>query len=905
MPYQQLIALLPCHSLDDFPFHLEGAAADEILAAYTLLWHPSLIAEARAVPSWRRNDSDGEISWDEALVALPQVCRDDMPGYWLEELRAAGACVLDCGELGNREAMLAYALEHAAAGRADVDPELVSDFFALGLCHLLTEVLTVRMRYSSLLDGERFSKLLLAAAAAALSGDATETREMLGRCFDALAESKDHFYPVDTFLFDLTLIAPSTPVADLAAELARPTSINLMITANDLVRLTTEDPSLISLMTTAIEADRLCLVGGEFDEQAPLGVLSSEQLLVELISGISVYEQILGTRPYVFGRRKFGLHPQLPQLLSKLGYIGALHQSLDGTRCPESYHGAISWQSLDGTTLTALARMPLSAVDSESVLRLPREMGEAMDHDHVAAIGFAHYPGHVSHWYQQLRRIATFGSVLGNFVGLDACLRDAELMTGPTQFDADDYRTPYLRTSSAAGTPAITPLVTRHREQAARRKTEGIHLLAGCLGQSLSTGTSAAPPLDAVVRALPGKDEEKKAGLLLLNPSSQPQTLVVDLSFSRMPTVKGIVKAAAEQEGQRQAVVELPAMGYGWIAGDGEPWQPSAGRPLVEEHLLRNEFCEVSFDSESGALQSLHMPDRRGNLFSQRLALRLPTVGAKAEARYAQMVAETIQFQQDGPFRASQSVTGRLLAEDGSVVSHFAQTVSILRGVPLLTFDLTLDPLVLPEGNPWQSYYGIRFAWSGDEIYRGVGSVRQRTFRTRIESPDFLDLCCGNTALTLLPGGIPYHTVIEPGQIDTLLIPPGESSRQFTWKLGLGLSAPAETAWSAFVDPIFCSATRQAVAPPSAWVLHVSDPKVIVTHVEFVAVEQGTRIRLRLLETGGRRSRLSLRCFRSFAAARKLDFTFSVLESLSVQPDRVELELAPGELCLVELEFAP
>ena len=98
MPYQQLIALLPCHSLDDFPFHLEGAAADEILAAYTVLWHPSLIAEARAVPTWRRNDSDGEISWDEALVALPQVCRDDMPGYWLEELRATGVCVLDCGD---------------------------------------------------------------------------------------------------------------------------------------------------------------------------------------------------------------------------------------------------------------------------------------------------------------------------------------------------------------------------------------------------------------------------------------------------------------------------------------------------------------------------------------------------------------------------------------------------------------------------------------------------------------------------------------------------------------------------------------------------------------------------------------------------------------------------------------
>ena len=82
MPYQQLIALLPCHSLDDFPFHLEGAAADEILAAYTVLWHPSLIAEARAVPTWRRNDSDGEISWDEALVALRQRVVQTLTPSW-------------------------------------------------------------------------------------------------------------------------------------------------------------------------------------------------------------------------------------------------------------------------------------------------------------------------------------------------------------------------------------------------------------------------------------------------------------------------------------------------------------------------------------------------------------------------------------------------------------------------------------------------------------------------------------------------------------------------------------------------------------------------------------------------------------------------------------------------------
>ena len=905
MAYQNLITLLPCHSLDDFPFHLEGKSADEILAAYTVLWHPALIAESRTVPTWRRNDSGDDFSWEGALVTLPQICRDDMPGYWLEELRASGARVLDCGELENFDAMLADALEPGEGVQAEIPAELAQDFFALGLCHVLTEVLTVRMRYSSLLDGERFSKLLLSAADAAVAGDVAETREMLGRCFDALAESKDHFYPVDTFLFDLTLVAPTTTAAEIAAALSHQAAINLMITADDLRRVTEEDPALIAIITDAIEAERLCLVGGECDEQAPLGIFSSEQLLMEFNRGLAIYEEILGTRPYIYGRRKFGLHPQLPQVLQKLGYIGALHQSLDGTRCPESYHGAIAWQSIDGTSLTALARLPLSAAEPESVLRLPRELGEAMDHDHVAAIGFAHYPNCMSQWYRQLMHMASFGSVLGNFVRLDECFRDAELMTGPTQFDADDYRTPYLRTSAAEGAAAVTPLVTRHRDQANRRSAAGMNLLAASIcGKNVfpeSTDTDAV--LGDVVRALPGHGSEQQ-GLLLLNPSSQPRNMVVDVALDRMPVLGDVVQAAAIQDGRRQIVAQVPAMGYGWVVGDGASWQELAGKPIAEEHLLRNEFCEVFFDAESGALKSLYMPSRRGNLLSQRIALRSPKPGSVSTGCYSTMVAENIELQADGPFRGSQVITGRLVNEEGSIVSRFRQRVSIARGVPLLSFDLQLDPVVLPEGNPWHSYYGVRFAWPGDEIFRGVGLVRQRTFRSRIEGPDYLDLCSGNLALSLLPGGIPYHALIEPGQIDTLLVPPGESGREFSWKIGLGLSAPAEASWTAFVDAPCCVANRSPVEPASAWLLHLSDPQVMVTHVEFVAVEEETRVRLRLLETGGRRSRLSLRCFRSFATVRKLDFTHSVIESLPVQPDRVELELAPGELCLLELEFA-
>ena len=903
MAYQQLITLLPCHSLDDFPFHLEGERADEILAGYTALWHPALIAAARTVPSWRRSELGEEVSWESSLVMLPQVCRDDMPGYFVDELQSAGATVIDCGEVGDERALIASALEKIETNAEEVPPEIVEDFLALGLCHLLTEVLTVRMRYSSLLDGDRFSKLLLAAADAAVGGNTAEVREMLGRCYDALAEAKDHFYPVDTFLFDLTLVAPTTRAKDIARELTHGAPINLMITADQLRRITEEDPALVATMQGAIEAERLCLIGGECDEQAPLGLFSTEQLVDEFKVGLALYEDVLGKRPAIYGRRKFGLHPQLPQVLHKLGYIGALHQSLDGTRCPESYHGAIAWQGVDGSSITALARMPLSVAEPESVLRLPRELGEAMDHDHVAAIGLAHYPGYASRWYQRLRRITGFASVLGKFVSLDVCLREAELMTGPTRFDADDYRTPYLRQAAAAGEASVSPMVARTARAAEYRREAGLSLLAAALCGHRDRPDEMSPT-EWVARHLPEADGDAVDGLLLLNPSTNEQTLVVDVAFERMPVLTGGVQAAAELDGSRQVVVTVPALGYHWMTGDGEAWQPPGGKPMVEEHLLRNEFCELRFDPLSGGLKSLHAVGTRGNLLSQRVALRSPSPANRSLPQYSSMVADAIEQSSDGPFRAMQTISGRLLGDDDSLLCRFQQTVSIARGAPLVDFQLQLQPQREPQGNPWQSYYGIRFAWPGDAVYRGVGAVRQRTFRTRIEAPHFLDLEASGSTVSVLPGGIPYHALVETGHLDMLLIPPGETARDFSWSVGVDLPSPAESAWSRFVEPATQPLSRPPIDPPSAWVLHLSDPKVKVTDAQFVGEPPQQRLRLRLLETGGRRSRATVRCFRSLRAARKLDFTHAEIAALTTEPDRVALEMAPGELCLLELEFA-
>ncbi|MCA9156441.1 MAG: hypothetical protein KDA38_16730, partial [Planctomycetales bacterium] len=60
MKYQELIILLPCHSLEDFPTHHSGEDAEGLLAAWTALWHPALIAAVESMPTWYRVDTPPE-----------------------------------------------------------------------------------------------------------------------------------------------------------------------------------------------------------------------------------------------------------------------------------------------------------------------------------------------------------------------------------------------------------------------------------------------------------------------------------------------------------------------------------------------------------------------------------------------------------------------------------------------------------------------------------------------------------------------------------------------------------------------------------------------------------------------------------------------------------------------------
>ena len=62
------------------------------------------------------------------------------------------------------------------------------------------------MHYFAELDDVLLEREAVAAAEAWQAGDAATMRSRLQRCFDALAESREHFYAAECYLFDVCLL---------------------------------------------------------------------------------------------------------------------------------------------------------------------------------------------------------------------------------------------------------------------------------------------------------------------------------------------------------------------------------------------------------------------------------------------------------------------------------------------------------------------------------------------------------------------------------------------------------------------------------------------------------------------------------------------------------------------------
>ncbi|MGE3315755.1 MAG: hypothetical protein AB7O26_11635 [Planctomycetaceae bacterium] len=465
MTYNDLIVLIPSHSLEDFPTELPDDKAEGLLNAYAVLWHPRLLAAARVLPSWHRADDPPHFT-RERLIIIPPTCEERVSPEWIDRARAEEGIVIT--GLSKRDDLIAAVIEPldrlppAAAEDADagsesieppapvraIDSDLVADFLALGTCHLQVELLTRHMHHFTNLDEAHLKREAVAAADAAFDDDIDAAKTHLRNCFEILLEARERFYPVDCYLIDLCLVVPTLAGEPFRKLLSKERPFNVLATGKDLETIARENPESVEALRRVWESGTVDVVGGEYFER-PSPLLPLESVLWDFSSGRRILEKTLGRLPTTWGRRRFGLSTLMPQVLSRRGYRAALHVAFDDGLYPDAEHSKIRWEGCDGTIIDAITRIPLAADGAASFLRFPARMAEAMEQDQIAAVMFARWPDMKGPWLDDIERIHSYAPVLGRFVNFEQFFRDTDDPGRLSKFQAGEYLTPFLIQAAA------------------------------------------------------------------------------------------------------------------------------------------------------------------------------------------------------------------------------------------------------------------------------------------------------------------------------------------------------------------------------------------------------------------------------------------------------------------------
>jgi alpha-mannosidase len=557
----------------------------------------------------------------------------------------------------------------------------------------------------------------------------------------------------------------------------------------------------------------------------------------------------------------------------------------------------------------------------------------------------AHWPGQVSPWYDDLRRIFARLPVLGKFVTINEYLAHTNAPGHLTKFTADQYRAPYLKQAVIRRqADPLSRLANHHRRRAQADACQAVGTLTALLTgrcaaatnlvdavEEAAAGTSDPPDLDrtladggeaaasAFAAAIP-RGGKAVSGYLVANPLSFARRINVPVPrLEGRAAIDAVVRAFQDGPAGKFASVDVPAMGFAWV---GASPAATAGRkgtekPMAEELKIHNEHMEVGIDATGGGVRTIYDFRTRGNRMSQQLAFRLPGPRPQPgsvwrdpdeEARYTVMKAESVEVTSPGPVLGEITSRGSLLDEDGRSLAGFTQRTQLWRGWPVLVLEIELDVREEPRADPWNSYYAARFAWgdAGAELRRGVAGCGQPTDAKRLEAPHFIDVEGEKTRTSILAGGQPYHRRIGMRMLDALLVVRGESARRFRLGIGIDLPHPALAAQE-LLSPALAVAEGNAPpsSGPSGWLFHIDLKNVLATHWEPLAEDDRVvGFRARLLETAGRAGRARLQAFKPIQAARHVDFLGQALAQLTLDEGAVLLDFTAHEWIEVEVHWA-
>ena len=389
----RLVFILPCQGLDDFPSHLEPKEAENLLATWTSLWHPSLLKLSGCIPEWKRADSSS-LDIQNALLVCPEVSEARIDQTLRERFPLNDSLfVATRGSRSDCLAILQDTMElhfpDSPAWKSEIP--LLQDFFALGYAYLQNHLLTRRLRYSSNLDEPLLNEQATQAAQAALAEDHHEAEKWLQSCFDQLSQERDHYYSQTAHLLEIVLLAPTTLGERLQRQLQSSQPQNILASAGLLDQLKQQSPESFAKLSAEMREKRIAVIGG-CSVDVPIPLLSNLALRRQLARGRSSYEALGLNPPQVFSTFSSGVTAELPLHLKQAGFTGSVLCDWTSASFPSGNQAKITWEAADGSGIDSIANHFLDAANPSSFLNIGSILGSQLDHHQVPTITFAHWP---------------------------------------------------------------------------------------------------------------------------------------------------------------------------------------------------------------------------------------------------------------------------------------------------------------------------------------------------------------------------------------------------------------------------------------------------------------------------------------------------------------------------------
>lgn len=951
-----MIIYYPSYSFETLASDRTETEARELLAAWTAAFHPALIEKCDEIPRWE-SASNPSYDPDKRVVLVPPCCETFLSEEWFEQQREAG--IRFVRHLKKREEIVARLLEEHEIEGYDFDAAYVDDFSALAAVYFLVDLLVRQLHYMSAQDDTQLRSLLLRSLESYRKNERDSADDYLRQAFETVSQSKEYFYPIQTYLLDLLLVTPGTTGAALQNLLQKRDRMNLFLPSTLLERIAENEPETLAALKTASEENRVRFIVDD-TEQKSLLLLPLLDQVDRILEGLSIYRERLNVSPTVYGRLHAGLSPLLPQLLKLTGMKGAVHFApLDGWHLKGPAQSKMIWKGVDGTTLDALIRYPLNTTASLDFFALAGQLGETINNDHAPTALLAHFPlkpeaipeNGGTNWLEALRRNAEFSSTLGDLTLIDDYFASTPQCGNVDSPGFAKYPAYSLADVLNAETPdplsAWNPI---HRGAVRRSIDSAFGLCLTLLGREPAEEGVSRQFAAMIAGDGPNDAGKTPVGLLLLNPWSFPRRAFVELPpEAALPEESKTVVLALESEGRKEIVVDIPPVGYafvelpktkiaskievvaeksdeksggflgffkrpavkpapGMVRKEDEEYGKNARRTV---YRLQNEFFDVKFDATTGMLRSVFTDNSRFNRLSRQLGYRMPKERRREDTRgaadpnfgYAIMAADEISILSQGPVSGRLRIQGRLVCPDGTPAARYTETVTIRRRSRMLLFDLELEPLVEPGRQPWDSYFGIRYAWNDNtlDVRGGLGDGVYELSGDLLQSPRFVDLRSPKHSLTFFSEGMPFHRRFGERQLDSLLVIPGESVRRFRLGLGVDLRYPVPASLEFLADgddlavPV-CHCPKN----PSSWLFQVEAKNVVALHWEPIYDgEEGSNpvgFQVFLLETEGRRARFALQSFLAPLRAAATNFLGEELKELDIESGAVQVDMHARQL---------